>query len=316
MENLLTPATLQLVLPVLVAVMVASIMVLILNELKSSSRLSQRAEMIAGDKSASREKSDGADLSLIKASIANLFEGLAEKLRPLNPVNQKFSKRLLMAGIRNKHARLYYLLFKGVGSIASVTTFYFLFSSAGTYINSPLMAWGMTIGITLFAFFLPDLYVKNLIEKRRTEVQRYWQDVLDLMIICVESGLSVEAALRRVTSEIALSAPVLASELAITIAEMSILPDRRSAYANLSERIDLPSVKSATIALIQAERQGSSIAQSLRTISHANREIRVTNVERKAAALGPKLTIPLVVFFLPVLFVVILGPIFLNAIKL
>jgi tight adherence protein C len=133
------------------------------------------------------------------------------------------------------------------------------------------------------------------------------------LIICLDAGLSIEVALRRIARELAPSAPVLAEELTIMITDLSLLSERRQAYLSLAQRVDLPSVKSVVIALIQAEKQGASIANSLRVIAASNRQSRIALAEEKAAALGPKMTIPMIVFFLPVIFVIIIAPIVLTA---
>jgi tight adherence protein C len=129
-----------------------------------------------------------------------------------------------------------------------------------------------------------------------------------MLLICVQSGMSVEAAFGKVGKEVANQSIELAEEMTLTTAELSYLQDRRQAYENLAKRTDLPGVKAVTTALIQAERYGTPVGQALRTMAKENREIRQSEAERKAAALPPKLTVPMIVFFLPVLFIVILGP--------
>ena len=157
-------------------------------------------------------------------------------------------------------------------------------------------------------FYAPNFYVSNLSQKRKKSVQRAWPDALDLMLICVESGMSIEAAFRKVSEEIGSQSPALAEELVLTNAELSFLPERRQAYENLAQRTQLESIGSATQALIQAERYGTPVANALRVLSSESREMRMTEAEKKAHALPPKLTVPMILFFLPVLFAVILGP--------
>ena len=128
------------------------------------------------------------------------------------------------------------------------------------------------------------------------------------MLICVQSGMSVEAAFGRVAKEVGSQSMELAEELSLTTAELSYLQDRRQAFDNLGKRTGLPGIKSVTTALIQAERYGTPIGQALRVMAKENRDIRQSEAEKKAAALPPKLTVPMILFFLPVLFVVILGP--------
>ena len=157
-------------------------------------------------------------------------------------------------------------------------------------------------------FYAPNFYVSNLSQKRKQSVQRAWPDALDLMLICVESGMSIEAAFRKVSEEIGSQSPPLAEELVLTNAELSFLPERRQAYENLAQRTQLESIASATQALIQAERYGTPVANALRVLSSESRDMRMTEAEKKAHALPPKLTVPMILFFLPVLFAVILGP--------
>jgi tight adherence protein C len=154
----------------------------------------------------------------------------------------------------------------------------------------------------------PQIFLKNRIAKRQLSIRRAFPDSLDLLLICIEAGMSVEAAFRKVSQEIGEQSIPLAEELVLTSAEMSYLQDRRLAYENLGLRTGLDGVKAVTSALIQAERYGTPVAQSLRVMAQENRDMRMNEAEKKAASLPPKLTVPMIVFFLPVLFIVILGP--------
>jgi tight adherence protein C len=155
---------------------------------------------------------------------------------------------------------------------------------------------------------LPDLFLKNLITRRQQSVRRAFPDALDLMLICVESGMSVDAAFKKVSEEVGTQSIPLAEELALTTAELSYLQDRRQAYENLAVRTNIDGVKAVCTALIQAERYGTPLGQALRVLAQENRDMRMAEAEKKAAGLPPKLTVPMILFFLPVLFVVILGP--------
>ena len=157
-------------------------------------------------------------------------------------------------------------------------------------------------------FYAPVLYVSNRASKRKESIQKAWPDALDLMLICVESGMSIEAALKKVSEEIGSQSVELAEELVLTNAELSFLQERRQAYENLANRTGLDSVKGVSQALIQAERYGTPIAHALRVLAGESRDQRMNEAEKKAAALPPKLTVPMILFFLPVLFCVILGP--------
>lgn len=156
--------------------------------------------------------------------------------------------------------------------------------------------------------YLPAVYVKNRIAKRQKSIRRTWPDALDLLLICVESGMSSEHAFRKVADEIGNQSKELAEELSLTTAELSFLPDRRTAYENLGKRTDLDGVKSVVSGLMQSEKYGTSLGHALRVLAQENRTMRMSEAEKKAAALPPKLTVPMIIFFLPVLFAVVITP--------
>ncbi len=162
-------------------------------------------------------------------------------------------------------------------------------------------------------FYSPILFVKNKLTARQAEIQRAWPDALDLTLICVESGMSIEAAFRKVSEEIGKQSIALAEELVLTTAELSFLPDRKAAYINFTKRTGMETVKNVMTALVQAERYGTPLGSALRVLSAENREIRMMAAETKAAALPPKLTVPMILFFLPVLFAVVLTPAIMQA---
>lgn len=164
------------------------------------------------------------------------------------------------------------------------------------------------IGIGYLGFYAPNIFISNAVSKRQHSIRRAWPDALDLLLICVESGISMELAMRRVADEIAAQSAPLAEELVLTVAELSFLPDRRVALENLGTRTGLDEVKSVMQALIQADRYGTPIAQALRVLAQESRDQRMNEAEKKASALPPKLTVPMILFFLPVLIAVILGP--------
>jgi len=162
--------------------------------------------------------------------------------------------------------------------------------------------------VGLIGAYLPNVLLKNQTIKRQQSIRRAWPDALDLVLLCVEAGMSVEHALKRVAKEIGAQSVELSEELTLTTAELSFLEDRTRAYENLGRRTGLDNVKSVMQALIQAERHGTSVGTSLRVMAEEGREARMMEAEKKAAALPPKLTVPLIVFFLPVLFIVIISP--------
>jgi len=166
----------------------------------------------------------------------------------------------------------------------------------------------ISVAAAALGFYGPNLYISNVVSKRQLSIRRAWPDALDLLLICVESGMSAEASFRKVSEEIGAQSVPLAEELTLTTAELSYLQERRQAYENLAARTGLDTVKSVMTSLIQAERYGTPLGQSLRVLAQENRDQRMTAAEKKAAALPPKLTVPMIVFFLPVLMAVILGP--------
>ena len=178
-----------------------------------------------------------------------------------------------------------------------------IFSEKPLYLNA---IYALLLG--LLGAYLPTLLLKNRTIKRQQSIRRAWPDALDLMLLCVEAGMSVEHAFKRVAREIGMQSPELAEEITLTTAELSFLEDRTRAYDNLGRRTGLDVVKSVMTALIQADRYGTSVGTSLRVMAEEGRESRMMEAEKKAAALPPKLTVPLIVFFLPVLFIVIIAP--------
>ena len=164
------------------------------------------------------------------------------------------------------------------------------------------------IGAALVGAYLPNLMLRNTTGKRQASIKKAWPDCLDLMLLCVEAGMSMEHAFKRVAKEIGAQSVALAEELTLTTAELAFLEDRGRAYENLGRRTGLDGVKSVMTALIQADRYGTSVGQALRVMAEEGREGRMMDAEKKAASLPPKLTVPLILFFLPVLFIVIMAP--------
>jgi tight adherence protein C len=220
--------------------------------------------------------------------------------------------KLIMAGYRGHAPYVTFLFARAVTPIV-------LFLGAALYVfvitnlDKPL---SVKIGICLGAAYLglqaPMLFLKNAISKRQLQIKRAFPDALDLLLICIESGMSVEVAFRKVATEIASQSIALSEEFALTTAELSYLQDRKVAYENLAKRTGLEGVKSVCLALMQSERYGTPLGQSLRVMAQENRDMRMNEAEKKAAALPPKLTVPMILFFLPCLFIVILGPTYIK----
>ena len=157
-------------------------------------------------------------------------------------------------------------------------------------------------------FYAPNIFLSNQAQKRRASIVAVFPDCLDLLLICVEAGMSIEAALQKVAVEVGSGSAELAEELSLLVAEMSYLPERRLAYEGMAKRVNYPGVKSVMTAMIQAEKYGTPLGNALRVMAKENRDLRMSAAEKKAAGLPAKLTVPMIVFFLPVLFIVILGP--------
>ncbi|WP_232628091.1 type II secretion system F family protein [Methylobacterium sp. Leaf118] len=216
--------------------------------------------------------------------------------------------KLTLAGYRGAGAETAFLFFRLVTpSIVTVGAVLYLFVLE--VLDQPfLIRAGIVLVAAYIGFKLPEIYLTNITGKRQLDIRKAWPDALDMCLICVESGMSIETAFRRVSVEITTQSGVLAEELALLTAELSYLPERRAAYENLALRTGLEPVKALTTALIQAERYGTPLGQALRVLAQESRDQRMNEAEKKAAALPPKLTVPMILFFLPVLFVVIMTP--------
>jgi tight adherence protein C len=215
---------------------------------------------------------------------------------------------LVQAGYRGQAPYVTYLFFRMVMPVVTlafaVIYIYFVIN-----LDQPtLIKVGISIGAAYFGMISPNLFLRNKISRRQLSIKRAFPDALDLLLICIESGMSVEAAFRKCSDEIGTQSVALAEELTLTTAELSYLQDRRQAYDNLARRTGLEGVKAVCLALQQAERYGTPLGTAMRVMAQENRDMRMAEAEKKAAALPPKLTVPMIVFFLPVLFVVILGP--------
>jgi tight adherence protein C len=220
--------------------------------------------------------------------------------------------KLIQAGYRGHAPYMTFLFFRLVTPIVALaaTAFYVFFLSHAE--RSLTMKLLYCVGSAYLGMNAPMMYLKNAISKRQLSIKRAFPDALDLLLICVESGMSVELAFRRVSQEIGSQSIPLAEEFTLTTAELSYLQERRTAYDNLAKRTGLEGVKSVCLALSQSERYGTPLGTTLRVMAQENRDMRMQEAEKKAASLPPLLTVPMILFFLPVLFVVILGPTYIR----
>src|ERR1700755_417401 len=217
-------------------------------------------------------------------------------------------EKLVMAGYRGPAHYVTFLFARLVTPIVMfIGAILYVFVISQMEKSMPIKI-GICVGAAYLGLQAPMLFLKNEIAKRQLSIKRAFPDALDLLLICVESGMSIEVAFRKVSMEIVTQSVALSEEFILTTAELSYLQDRKVAYENLAKRTGLEGVKSVCLALQQSERYGTPLGQSLRVMAQENRDMRMNEAEKKAAALPPKLTVPMIVFFLPVLFVVILGP--------
>ena len=222
--------------------------------------------------------------------------------------NEELREKLKMAGLRGQSPVVSFMFFRMLAPIVLFVLGLVYVFLIGELQYPPLINFGIALCCGFAGYYFPNVVIENMAQKRQGSIKQAFPDALDMLLICVQSGMSVETAFSKVGKEIAVQSVELAEEMTLTTAELSYLQDRRQAYENLGKRTGLPGVKSVTTALIQAERYGTPVGSALRTMAKENREIRQAEAERKAAALPPKLTVPMIIFFLPVLFVVILGP--------
>lgn len=226
--------------------------------------------------------------------------------------HERVREKLQRAGMRSRDAGLIYLFAKLVGPFAAgLLAFTMLEAGLLGELASPSRLAITLLGVVA-GFQAPDLYLSNVAAKRRQALQKSLPDGLDLLVVCAEAGLSLDAALNHVAEEIGSSAPELADELALTAVELKFLPDRRQALLNLARRIDLPAILGVVNTLLQTERYGTPLAQSLKVLSAEFREQRMLRAEEKAARLPATLTVPMIVFVLPTLFIVLIGPAILD----
>ncbi len=221
---------------------------------------------------------------------------------------ERIRERLMAAGYRSREALFLYLTAKlvmpflaGFGGVLVLVVL-----GLGHLQGAPrLMA---LLGSALAGFYLPELWISNVTSRRLAALRKSLPDALDLLVICAEAGLALDAALRRVADEMGRTAPELAEELALTSVELTFLPDRRQALGNLAKRVPLPMIQGVVSTLIQTERYGTPLAPSLRVLAAEFREQRIIKAEEKAARLPAVLTVPLIAFILPALFIVLAGP--------
>ncbi|MCC5994844.1 MAG: type II secretion system F family protein [Oceanicaulis sp.] len=303
---------------VIAAVLVfATVLTLSAPSMKSDN-LSRRMKQVANRREELRRKSREAmererSSGLRGKDTRSLFRKVVESLnlqKLLEDPNLK--TKLIQAGMRGQGPvfAFYFARFMMPFALFAVAALYLFF--VNDFDLNAMQRLTAAMGAAVLGYYAPALYLSNIGQKRRDSIMQAFPDALDLLLICVEAGMSIEAAFQKVAGEIGASSIALAEELSLTTAELAYLQERRMAYENLAQRTGLPGVKAVATALIQAERYGTPLGQALRVMAKENRDMRMSTAEKKAAALPAKLTVPMIVFFLPVLFLVIMGPAALN----
>jgi tight adherence protein C len=256
-----------------------------------------------------RERLARGEKVALRRSPKQYMQSIVDQFNLNKWVGQETARAMLVqAGYRGQAPYVTYLFFRMLmPAVLLVFTAFYIFVILDLD-QPPMVKVAICLAATYLGMHVPSLFLKNRIQHRQLSIKRAFPDALDLLLICVESGMSVEAGFKRVAGEIGTQSIPLAEELTLTTAELSYLQDRRQAYQNLATRTNLEGVKSVCMALQQAERYGTPMGTTLRVMAQENRDMRMAEAEKKAAGLPPKLTVPMIVFFLPVLFIVILGP--------
>jgi tight adherence protein C len=257
-----------------------------------------------------RSKLLGNGSTSLRSEPKKILKDLVQRLNLLSEMNDAaVVKKLRMAGYRGQGPVVTFIaarvILPAVMFIATSLYAFFILKQLGYPFLVKLSA---VMVLTVLGYYAPALYLRNRIGKRQLAIRRAWPDALDLLLICVESGMGLESAFAKVAEEVAAQCSELAQELTLLTAELSYLPDRAKAYDNLGERTGLDAVRALVVSLGQSEKYGTSVGQSLRVLAQESRDQRLSAAEKKAHALPPKLTVPMVLFFLPVLFAIIIGP--------
>ena len=284
----------------------------------SGDRLDSRMKYVSGEREHLRvariaRLAEEQRLGTLRKHPKSVMKRVVERLNLRKALETDATReRLKRAGFRGLAPVVAFLFFRATLPVATFgLTFFYLFF-VGTYDLAPLVRLGLSIGGAYVGFYLPNIFISNLIHRRQKSIKRVFPDSLDLLLICVQAGMSVESAMSKVASEIGSRSIELAEEFSLTTAELSYLQERRQAFENLGKRTGLAVVRAVGTSLIQAERYGTAVSQALRVLAKESRDMRMAEAEKKAAALPPKLTVPMILFFLPVLFIVILGPAFIQ----
>ncbi|ADU12113.1 type II secretion system F family protein [Asticcacaulis excentricus] len=312
--TLMQPANL---IALVVAILAFLAVLTLLRSSLSGEQLDKRMKAVAQRREElrrqSRQSMVQASNSGLRQTDESLYKRIVDRLNLKTLLEDpKVVDKLAMAGFRGPKpiTTFYFFRFLMPFVMGALSTFYiYVVNDFGQPPNIKIL---ICVAMFVAGYYAPNIYISNAASKRRASIVTAFPDALDLLLICVEAGMSIEAALQKVSQEIGSASIELAEELSLLVAELSYLPERRMAYEGLARRTNYPGIKSVCTAMIQAEKYGTPLGTALRVMAKENRELRLSAAEKKAAALPAQLTVPMIVFFLPVLFVVILGPAILN----
>jgi tight adherence protein C len=297
----------------LAALAVLATLLAMWQALRPNSPFERRLEQIVQRKERLRDTALATRRNRSRANPAGLMRAAVTRLNLLRSQHAAEARELLArAGIRSQDAMVRYLFARvslpfvfGLAILMDAQLFHLLPIKVNFRFVPPMIA-------VLIGFYLPKLLLKNLADKRAKQLQLALPDGLDLMVICAEAGLSLDAILVRVSRELGNTWPELAEELGMTAAELTFLPDRRQAFDNLNARTGSDGIRGVVNTLLQTAKFGTPLAQSLRVLATEMRGARMTRAEEKAARLPALLTVPMIIFILPTLFIVLLGPAGIN----
>jgi tight adherence protein C len=300
-----------------VAVIVFATIVTLATPLLQQDRLSDRMKSVANRRDELRRQAR-AQLTNDSPTLRQSDEGFAKRVVERLQLSRlledpKVVDTLAQAGYRGPRpiTTFYFFRFVTPFVFAALAIFYMFVIKAVPWPTTTRFC--AVVALFVAGFYAPNLYLQNIITKRREAIIGAFPDALDLLLICVEAGMSIELAIQKVAGEIGTRSIELAEELTLLGAELSYLPERRQAYEGLAKRVNYPGIKSVTTAMTQAERYGTPLGSALRVMAKENRELRIAAAEKIASQLPAKLTVPMVLFFLPVLFLTILGPAYIKS---
>ena len=304
MQNLLSIA---------VGVLVFATLVTVFGSMTQGAQLEGRMKAVAVRREELRRRSREAIVRNAQGGLRHTDGGFKKRVvERLNLTklleDPKVADKMAQAGFRGPRPLTTFYFFRFATPFVFLAVAIFYFYGLGVMDLPSMSRLAVTVLAAGIGFYAPNLFLENRIAKRKTSIMQAFPDALDLMLICVESGMSVDAAIAKVSQEIGGRSIELAEEMSLLSAELSYLPDRRLAYEGMSRRTNHPGVKAVMTSMIQSEQYGTPLGTALRVMAKENRDLRLSAAEKKAAALPAKLTVPMILFFLPVLFIVILGP--------